>query len=161
MKYKIKKGKHYHSNWTARIKALFDIRNRSRIAYKAMLEENCWYPESFVNTAGYNKLFGGGALLHKQNSARFVWQPDYDNEGQFKIYSYVYTNGEWDAKYLFNMHVGQWYDMRIVKQPTGYLFDWTDGYDLITHPKPGLKKLLQPYFGGHDTAYNNMTIWLK
>lgn len=161
MEFKIKAGKHYHSNWMARIQAITNIREKKSITKTAMFTESCWYPESYVKYAGHNKLFGGGAILHKQNSARFVWQPDFENQGKINIFSYVYKDGDWTDEYLFTTTVGAWEKLVLTRSHIGYTFRWDGGFLNVSHDKPTLLKPLQPYFGGQDTAYRTMIIHLK
>lgn len=162
MKYKIKQGKHYHSNLTMRVVDALRLCNKDYIGYHVMLESNCWYPSSVVQNSGYNKLFGAGKMNHQEDSARFVWQPDFDNVGRIKIFSYVYQDGIWTAKYLFTSSVGQWYALSIYLyyDPLSYVFSYVDNEYIVEHNDPVLRKVLQPYFGGQDTAYKDMVIHL-
>ncbi len=161
MKYTIKKNRHYHSNLLMRLWAFVAFYPRKEIKQKVMLTKSCWYDRSVVVKSGFNKLFGGGALNHHETSARFVWQPDFDIPHQFKIHSYVYENGKWEAKYLFNMNADQYYDFTIAKDCNGYVFYWDGFYDIVKHDNPKLTKLLQFYFGGQDTAPHTMTAYMK
>ena len=161
MKYTIKRGHHYHSSLLMRIYQWIALRiNRKDVAYKVRITPEAWYNESEVENLGYNKLFGGGALNHHETSARFVWLPDFDNVGKYKIFSYVYRNGMWKSNYLFTMTANQTYNMRVSVISTGYVFKWDGFYDFVDHDDPKLTKLLQPYHGGKDTAYHTYTIYL-
>ncbi len=163
MNYKIKVGKHYHSNLIARIKAFLNIFNKKRITKKVLFTEECWYPKNYVVNSGYNKLFGGGAILHQQTSARFVWMPNYEDNSKFQIFSYVYENGEWSDNYLCDISVGQWTELSI-KIPIAkdsYNFIYPGGELNIPHHDPKLKKELQPYHGGRDYAYRTYNIKIK
>jgi len=127
-----------------------------------MFSEEAWYPEGYISNAGWNKLFGAGAIFHKQRSARFVWNPDYDFPGIFKIKGYVYENGIWtDYDLGFSLAVGQWAELEIERNQDGYMFITPFGELQVNHRRPTLRKALQPYFGGRDTAYRTMYIKIK
>ena len=162
MKFIIKEGRHYNSNWLSRLYGLLLRNPRRRVIKKTvMFSESCWYPESYVTNSGYNKLLGGGNVLHQLNSARWAWMPDYTAEGSINLYSYVYTNGEWDAKLLGHVKVGQWIELSIHTVSTGYKFCIGGYVQYIDHPNASLKKLLYPYFGGQDTSPRDIQISIK
>lgn len=162
MKYTIKEGRHYHSNKKARLYDFLCTQQRSSIRATIMISENCWYDKSYIVNTGYNKLFGAGMLAHQVNSARFVWNPDYENKGRFNIYAYTYNNGVWSAEFLGTVSAGQWFTCEIVSTGTTYeYFLDDDAYTSMPCPNPKLTKILQPYFGGQDTAYRDMHIHIK
>jgi len=165
MKFTIKQGEHYSNK---RLWIWLNKRNnRKKIIYSVVLDENCWYNENVVSYSGWNKIFGFGAWYHHNDSARFVWKPDYENKGKLIIASYVYKNGDWSATEFSNIYVNNAKTMSIqsIKSPlpnsSGYLFKCGIDEIFIKHPNPVNDKKLWPYFGGYDRAYKDMNITLN
>jgi hypothetical protein len=157
MKYVIKQSRHYSSK--AIWKFFNFLSNRNKLAYSVTFSDTCWYPEEYVSKSGWNKVFGFGSILHHWNSARFVWQPDFENHGKLRIAAYVYDRGEWTAHEFSSVLVGAARSMSIWATQNSYRFMCgTDSIE-IEHSNPIFTKKLWPYFGGWDRAYKDM--WIK
>ncbi len=159
MRYTIKKGNHYHSNW---LQHLLFFRWGKEMTRTVKFDRSCWYEECKVEDSGWNKLWGYGGLFHHSNSARWAWRPDHNNEGIIRIASYCYVNGERQIFEVFSIHTDIEFTLTINQTPDVYLFS----HDIITHSviakgrKPRWKRL-GPYFGGKDFAYRNFIIDIK
>lgn len=162
MRFTIKQGQHYHSNQLARLLLLTKTKEHTSIQAKIMFSEDCWYPKSYVSNNGYNKLFGSGGIAHQINSARFVWKPNFEQNGKFDIYAYTYTSGIWTDKYITTVGVGQWVEYHVDNTShAGYTYLCNGVQVVVFHKNPEMNKILQPYFGGKDTAYRSMNIYIK
>lgn len=162
MKYTIKAGRHYHNNNLMRfIHWILILFNRNEISYKVRFTENMWYPVTYIVYTGYNKLFGGGQIDHHNVSARFVWNPKYDEPGIFEIFSYTYIDGEWEAEKLCDINVGQWEELKLEVTSSGYCYTHPEGTLDVPCEGASLRKILEPYFGGRDFCYTKMSVHLK
>lgn len=161
MKYTIKKGNHYHSNLIMRLWMIIAMFPRKVVKYKVKFTKEAWYNKNVVIHSGYNKLFGAGAINHHIRSARFVWQPDFNNENRFRISTYVYEKGKWKARYVCTISADIEYEMKIEKNNNGYIFTCNGEKHLVEHKHPTLFRLLQPYHGGKDVAYHTYSIYLN
>jgi hypothetical protein len=157
-KYKIKKGRHYHSNFFQRLNFLNLKKN---LAYNAELDASCWYPEETVKNLGYNKLFGMGSINPRKNSARIVWLPDFEHKNQFRLFAYSYENNKrLEAKFLTNVQANRKFKAEIRASGGNYAFMLEGVQFNLTHGKVKRGIRLQPYFGGQDKAYQTMLVRL-
>lgn len=173
IKYLIKKGKHYHSNWIERIRRPF-AKKRSQ-QYIVTLSRDCWYKYENKDSKDYNKLFGIGWLNPKVASARFAWKPDFKHYGMINLYTYVYSNKTWEAKYITKIKIKEPVALYITSK-RNWKFKWfkitgkgsytfsmrrrgsNDWIRVVDHTDPCGLFRLYPYFGGNNKAPNNMTI---
>ena len=158
MKYSIKQSAHYSNRWL--YKATHYFQNREFSAYSVTFSENCWYPEDYVAYSGWNKIFGFGDIFHHWNSARLVWQPDFDQKDILRIAAYTYERGEWVAIEFSSVPVGVARSMAIWATPTSYRFKCGKDQYEVEHSHPSYTKKLWPYFGGKDRAYKDIQIKL-
>jgi len=165
MKFTIKQGEHYtNKRWWI---WLNKQNSRRKIIYSVVLGKTCWYKNEVVSFSGWNKIFGFGAWYHHNDSARFVWKPDYENKDRLIIASYVYNNGEWESNEFSYTYTdnAKTMSIEVIKTPlpntSGYLFKCGNDEIFINHPNPVNNKKLWPYFGGYDRAYKDMDITLK
>ena len=161
MKYTILKGWHYHINLLMRAVALVALYPRKEVKKIVTFPVEAYYKENVIVHSGYNKLFGGGAWDHHETSARFVWLPDYDKKNEFRVFSYVYEYGKWDAEYLFNVVAEKEVALSISITEQGYQFSYGRHYFTVKHHDPKLRRMLQPYHGGEDKAYKTYSIKLS
>jgi hypothetical protein len=157
-KYKIKKGRHYHSNFFQRLNFLNLKRN---LGYTVEFDTSCWYPEEKVNNLGYNKLFGMGSVNPKKNSARIVWLPDFEHKNQFRLYAYAYENkNRLEVVYLTNVQANKKFRAEVRANGSHYAFRLDEFQLKQPHGKVKRGIRLQPYFGGRDKAYQTMFVRL-
>jgi hypothetical protein len=164
--YTIKKGKHYSSaGLFERIGSIGSRVNRLAVTFRFSAE--CWWaPPRNSDDHDLNKLCGiGYGLNHHKNSVRLAWVPDFDNPGKIQIYGYIYDELPGDnhlSQYIMTVQTGTIY--------TGVITNTGDRYDFLlggaavsmpnTHKDPGLSFRLFPYFGGNNTAPQDMVIEL-
>lgn len=159
MKFKIKKGKHKHSNFWARLN-IFNA--KKLIKYKVKFDNNCWYPKINNDSNDLNKIFGFGGADHHKNSIRLCWRPNFENKGTISIFTCWYDDQKRSSKKFCDMKVGEHVEFEIKKNKNGFSVKTSFHNDQINHsdPNPTWKRLW-PYFGGNNTAPHNMMIELK
>lgn len=155
-KYKIKRNRHYHSNLCQRIRFLVKKKQQH---YTVQFTDSCWYPEDKVKKPGFNRLFGMGSLNPKDNSARIVWLPDFENENHFNLFTFVYENWQRkDPEFLTAVKVNERFDAMISVDDNKYIIRVNDIENTQPHNKIKTRFRLQPYFGVKDKAYHAMMI---
>lgn len=155
MKYKIKKGRHYAGGWPFRI--LNYIMLPAEISGRFKFDESCWYPRGVVGKTGINKLFGvsyGLFGVHNQ-SIRIGWQPNFNKEGEIRIYSYAYKSYHSDhiASNIVNCVVGDEVNFEIIADNTQMnlvVFPFEETFNINCGCFIG--HLHYPYFGGHSES---------
>ena len=162
MRYIIKKGKHF-AKWSwNRLWPFAKIPKQFMVKFG----DECWYDNSLVENPGYNKLCGFSGLNIHYNSARVVWQPDFDSPGYIKLYGYVYDRGgNWKAEYIMTVKTEEAFNIFIGYSNGKWVFivtSYNGGKTIeMSGHKPIIKLKAYPYFGGKDTAYHDMTINIK
>jgi hypothetical protein len=163
--YLIKKGSHYCN--VSIFERLFAIgRNVKKYSVHFILHGDCWWaPPRNTDDNDLNKLTGMayGFSVHA-NSARLTWVPDFEKQGMIKIFGYVYdektTDPKFTAQYITTVPTGFRCDGTIEVQGNKYAFT-VNGVTILMdnlHPDSGLCSRLYPYFGGNNTAPQNMHI---
>ena len=158
MKFKIKQTRHYTNKGL--YKLLHFLQRNNYQKYSVVFSDNAWYPSNNVGKSGWNKIFGFGCIFHHSNSARLVWQPDFDNKGMLKIAAYVYDNGEWTDYEFSKVPINTARSMAIWATADSYKFKCGNDQYEVEHPNPVYIKKLWPYFGGWDRAYRDIYITL-
>lgn len=163
--YLIKKGNHYCSiSIFERIAAIGWKVNKYSVRF--VMNNNCWWaPPRNNDDNDLNKLTGVSfGLNDHSNSVRFTWVPDFTTPGRIKIYGYTYDDKKSDPKfaylYITSVQVGQSCEGSIEKQGNQYVFK-VNGVSISMdnlHPDPSLCFRLYPYFGGNNTAPQDMNI---
>ena len=158
MKFLIKKGNHYHSNFWQRLN-LFCF--SKRLSYKVRFSDSCWYDKVNADSNDLNKLFGFGGRDHQVNSIRLCWRPDFLQKGVIQVYIYWYDDGARSRKWFCDVDTNKFYIFTIQKNVNGFRISMTGRDDYIEHSKPNPTwKRLWPYFGGNNTAPHDMIIEL-
>jgi len=166
--YQIKKGNHYASmSIFEKIGAIGW--NVKTLSMRFVFRKECWWATP-RNQDDYdqNKLAGiGFGTNHHNNSVRLTWVPDFDNQGMIKVYGYTYDEKKQDPKFAMtfvkSVHVQETVNGRIESRDGGYFItvaDVTVKMDNVNND-PGLCFRLFPYFGGNNTAPNDMVIELE
>ena len=159
MKFKIKKGRHYHSSHWNRIAWMLSKDNT--LVQNIVIPKEAWYPDdpNTKDDSDYNKLFGFGQFNHHKNSARFVWLPDFFREGYFDIFAYVYQNGKWKSKYITNVRAEEtnayWLE---AYDGAGYMFTVNGKELMFPATNTPYRWILQPFHGGDLKAPQTYTI---
>ena len=158
MKYLIKKGKRYHSNLLARINF---INLKNKIKYDVCFDQSCYYPYINNDSKDLNKLFGYGAYDHHINSVRFAWRPDFET-GKIEIFAYWYETQIRGMKKICNVSTGVFNTFSIERENDMYMLKVNTKSIIVDFEKkrPIWRKGF-PYFGGNNTAPNDMTIEFK
>ena len=128
MKYKIKKGKNYHSNLLSRL--WFLNFGKEMIRY-VKISKGSWYDPSGEHMNFTNKLFGMSYYKPTDTSGRFGCRPSKLQTGLWDIYTFTHDcNTLKPFEYLGSVMEEQWFKGHIRKVKgrahSGY------GYTLIT-----------------------------
>ncbi|MEI7725032.1 MAG: hypothetical protein WCK09_07995 [Bacteroidota bacterium] len=163
--YLIKKGNHYCSmSIFEKLGAIgWKIKKHT---VKFRFHPDCyWAPERNNDDSDLNKLTGisYGMNVHS-NSVRLTWRPDFNNPGTIEIFGYTYDEAAVAPKFsslkITSVQVGQLVDACIVSD--GNHYDFTVNKVTASMPNtntdPNLCLRLYPYFGGNNTAPQDMTI---
>jgi len=159
MIFTIKQGQHYSNQ------GLYKWYNRNvknpKLGYSVVLSDSCWYQNDIVAYSGWNKIFGFGAKLHHWNSARLVWQPNFERAGKLTVSAYVYEMGSWIAIPFAEVSTNSAVSMGIQVVDNRYVFYCGKEFVDYRHHNPQYDKALWPYFGGWDRAYTDMSVSLQ
>jgi len=138
----------------------------TRYQVRFILHSECWWP-SPRNNDDYdqNKLTGiGYGLNHHGNSVRLTWVPDFTVNGRIKISGYTYdeksASPQFAIREITTVQVGQPCEVCIEVQGNKYSIT-VNGVNVMMdnlHPDPNLCFRLYPYFGGNNTAPQDMVI---
>ncbi len=158
MRYTIKKGNRYHSNWLQRL--LF-FRFGNRIKKTITFDKNCWYEKSDVEYTGVNKLIGFSGWDHHKNSARFGWQPIFHKEGWINIYAYWYSNGKRGSEIIGTAKVNGCYNIELKCNKNNVIWAFDDNIEWVQTMKTKTWKRLQFYFGGKSKAPKTIKCSIK
>jgi len=163
--YKIKKGDHFCSV------SIFDRItsigwNLKKYTVRFILHGECWWaPSRNADDNDLNKLTGVafGFGVHS-NSVRLTWVPDFTTAGKIKIYAYTYnektTGPKFTFVYITTVDTGDICDSSIEVQGDKYAIT-VNGVTIQMdnkHKDPGIYNKLYPYFGGNNTAPQDMII---
>jgi hypothetical protein len=166
--YLIKKGNHYCN--VSIFERIFSIGyNVKRIFFRFKLHPECWWsPARNSDDNDLNKLYGltYGLNSDHSNSVRLAWKPDFGVNGKIDIYGYIYDeqlNSQHISQYIASVQTGADCMAMITNNGNKYEFmvNSINAEMPNNHPDPGLCFRLFPYFGGNNTAPNNMTIEIE
>lgn len=166
--YQIKKGNHYASmSFFEKIGGIgWKISN---LSVRFIFRKECWWgPPRNQDDLDLNKLAGiGFGTNHHNNSVRLAWVPDFDNQGMIKVYGYTYdekkTGQKFTMTFIKSVHVQDTITGKIECRDGGYFItvsDVTIRMDNV-NADPNLCFRLYPYFGGDNTAPQDMVIELE
>jgi len=159
MRFKIKKGKHYHSNFIARLGI---INLKKKLAHKVKFDKSCWYDYINNDSNDLNKLYGYGIYDHHIHSMRFAWRPNFSEPGMIQIFAYWYEAQKRGMKFICDVSVNSFNDFKIEQHGNVYTLLVNGNQSTIKFEKKrGIWRKGQPYFGGNNTAPNDMIITLK
>ena len=163
--YTIKKGNHYCSaNIFQKIGGIgWNIR---KFSLRFTMRSSCWWaPMRNNDDHDQNKLTGMvyGLNVHG-NSVRLTWVPDFEAKGMIRISGYVYdkktTDPKFTTKYITTVPVEQ--PVMATFENLGSEYEITvNGISIRmdnVHGDPKLCYRLYPYFGGNNTAPQDMVI---
>jgi len=160
MKSTINKGKHYSRNWL--YKVIFFLNYRKSITKYVEFDESCWYERDSVENTGVNKLFGFSGMKHKTNSARFGWQPNFNERGWINLYDYSYIDGERVYGVIYTCKVGFVYKLQLIKIISNVRFLVDDGIKCVKKFNTlRIWKRLWFYFGGKSKAPQKMSVKIR
>jgi len=131
-------------------------------------DPSCIYDLKSVDQYDINKLFGWGQLYHETNSARLGWVWNLEKK-KMEIHAYCHVNGKRETNWICDVDCDKWYIGEIWLENDSYYFrvlndDKTDilGYTQIQYAfKINIGYTLKPYFGGNQTAPQDMKIFLQ
>lgn len=171
-KYTVKKGKHDFSPWQFKIY----WKKRNYIKYNIRFDSTCRYDLGDEDQEDMNKLFGLGyfsgfkSITHT-DSARFGW--NYNKEKDvIQIFSYCYVNSQRLYNYskpICYCNIDEDYEFCLGISMSNYHFIVWDKDDVLSkgsesipynHSKK-LSFLLTPWFGGNESAPNDMSIYME
>jgi hypothetical protein len=139
---------------------------KDKISFKAEFDESCLYDLESVNNLDINKLFGFSTTLwHHNQSARVGWRRHGDDS--IELLTYSYDNKKRIYQTLGIVKPDQEFTCTIEDIETHYVYTFNDGntFKKVSDPKLGdklwFKYFLWPYFGGDQTAPQNMLIYLE
>lgn len=153
--FKIKKGDHRSTTRYQRV-------STNSLNFTIILTESCKYQSNSPdNQLDINKVFGmsdGGN--HMNNSARIGWRY-YNNK--LELHAYTHYNGNFDFKKICDVDADKEYNCQI-SYMDGY-YNFVVNSVSVTMPRfensDKKKYLLYPYFGGDETAPQDITIKVK
>ena len=158
-KYFIKKGNHYSEllpkfHW-----------GKTFVAYQFVMYENCYwgYPRN-NDDHDLNKLCGISFGYHFHNSIRIGWVSNFTQPDKIDIYSYYYNNKKREMQYLTTIGTGIFYhaSIQLLNGTTAsIIFDGIEYSFPYNKPKAKWGYYLHPYFGGDNTAPQDLTIKLN
>jgi hypothetical protein len=166
--YLIKKGNHYCSmSFFEKLGAVgWKIK---KYTVKFRFHPNCyWAPPRNSDDGDLNKLTGlaYGMNVHS-NSVRLTWVPDFTVNGKMRIFGYTYDEKANAPKFTYkeitSVQVGQLVDGSIESVGNEYVFK-VNGVTVRmpnVNTDPNLCLRLFPYFGGNNTAPQDMTIEIE
>lgn len=164
-KYIVKKGKHRF--WPLNLNIWW---NKKELHYFIQFDFSCKYNLQNNDQYDINKIIGIGYFdwfwpPHHVNSARFGWNYNIKTD-RIDIYSYCYINKERKCNYLCSFDFNTKYELILNITQNSYIFNVVINNQTITYTinKTHNKKLsfiLDPYFGGNETAPNNMFLYLQ
>lgn len=164
IRYKIKAGNNYSSNWIVKFFKFFN--SRKTISKKVFFTKECFAPREQVSSSGKNKIFGFAGLNNHKYSARWVWQSSTveGEENLINLFAYTYVNSERVvSELLYQIKTGLWSEKLSIKAGRqGYHYSIGDEeVYFIESDKTKHCRSQFPYHGGNDAAYNEMVIILK
>lgn len=163
--YLIKKGDHSSTiENTLNPKGLRTLKSES-LNLTVRFDESARYTISQRNQADINKIFGFADCnsLHHENSARFGWSYNPSTD-EVDIYIYVYQQSKRIYDQIGSMKIGESRDMSIHLEGDHYKFWFGDETKTIkrgTACNTGVYYLLYPYFGGDETAPQDIRVYIK
>lgn len=135
------------------------------LSFEARFDETAKYmTKSADNQADINKLLGFSDCGndHHTNSARLGWRWYND---RLEILAYVYNKGQRITEYITSVPLDEFVSYEISKTSQGYRFKVSD--KVVNIPADfkdctgGANYYLWPYFGGDETAPQNILIVIQ
>ena len=155
--YLIQSGHHYST------KTSFQKAELKNLNFRFMFDSTAIYKtKDPANQGDINKLYGLSDCgdFHHQNSARFGWRW-YNNA--LEIWAYAYHDGKRKYQFLQTIAIKKFYDGRISFENGKYIFQLDDTQCNLTRSCDSLAYgyKLYPYFGGDETAPNDIRIYIE
>lgn len=156
--YTIKKGQHYcEQNYYQPIET-------SELKFAVIFDSSAIYKSTDpVNQYDINKLYGfsDNGMMHHEFSARFGWRW---SDGALRIFAYIYNNGVVASKEVGSLPIGQEAICSIKVTANEYIFILND--HIVNMPRQSTTPKAQgywlyPYFGGDETAPQDIMIRIK
>ena len=157
-RYTIKKGDHFAD------RSVYHPVSFNQLRFQVLFDSSAIYRTlSEVNQYDVNKLYGfsDNNSDHHQFSARFGWRW---SDGAIRLFAYVYNNGYLSIEELATVQVGTPIECSIRATENEYVFYYGDRW--MTVPRNSTTPmaegyLLYPYFGGDETAPQDIFINIK
>jgi hypothetical protein len=166
--YLIKKGSHYATmSLFEKIGAIGW--NIKKLNIRFVFNPACWWaPPRNADDLDQNKLAGiGFGTNHHNNSVRLTWVPDFENRGMIKVSGYTYDERQADPKFAITfiktVRVEETHLASIECRDGSYVLT-VDGVSVTMENRfsdPNLCFRLYPYFGGNNTAPQDMAVELE
>ncbi len=148
-------GKH-DSKWR------FESLQSRTLKFVAIFDQSAIYQTDLdENQYDINKLMGFSDCnsFHHENSARFGWRW---LDRKLEIHAYAYVGGERITEYIGDVSLDTAYDYQLQITSSNYVFYLHDHNPVrISRNSPcdrGLYYMLFPYFGGDETAPQDISI---
>lgn len=157
--YIIPKGEHNSRN------TLYQLVNKESMHFQARFDSSCIYSTADIKNSGdINKLYGFSdcGSFHHQNSARVGWVW---NGTAVDLYAYCYADSVRSSKKFGTVSIGEEVVLSITPEKDQYIFAM-NGKSVAAIKRgcttPGIAGYqLYPYFGGDETAPNQVHIFIK
>lgn len=141
----------------------FESTELSKLKFKALFDSSSVYETvDPTNQGDINKLYGVSdcSSYHHNNSARFGWRW---HQNQLEIWAYSYVNGERFSTFIDTVALDTFNNYEILFSENKYIFRLNDKEVEIKRAcqakATGYK--LFPYFGGNETAPQDISIWIQ
>lgn len=162
--YLIKKGNHESQVAGGISKGVRTLKS-TQMTISVWFDETARYDLKNNDQGDINKLFGFADCnsLHHENSARFGWNYNLETE-EIDIYWYVYAQGQREYEKMGSMPIGEKRDLSILLMGDEYEFNFDGNVRTVKRGADcdrGIYYLLYPYFGGDETAPQDIRIYIK
>lgn len=158
VKYSIKKGEQYCDK---NVPALVEYTN---LNFVVKFDSSAIYTTTLAeNQYDINKLFGfsDNHAMHHEYSARFGWRW---SDRALRLFAYVYNRGIMSSQEIGTVTIGSENSCQLRVLSQVYLFTLNNKSITMPRSSPEAKAVgykLYPYFGGDETAPQNISIWIK
>ncbi|WP_315819110.1 hypothetical protein [Paraflavitalea speifideaquila] len=157
--YIIPKGAHYATENS------YQVVNKTELHFLVLFDSSSIYTSiDPKNNGDINKLYGFSdcGTQHQENSARVGWVW---NGKAIELYAYCYANSIRSSKLLGSIAIGTPCELTIRPEASQYRFE-QNGFPAVYMKRgcntPGISGYqLYPYFGGDETAPQEVHIYIK
>lgn len=141
----------------------FEKTELTKLKFKAQFDSSAIYQTLDANNQpDINKLYGVSDCnsYHHSNSARFGWRW-YQN--QLEIWAYSYVNGKRLSAFVDTVALNEYNEYEIMFEDNQYVFRLNDKKVEMERScqAQAIGYKLFPYFGGDETAPQDISIWIE